>query len=567
MRNRAATWVNFVFASIIVVGVFFQVYFIASYAMGAGEGALDAHGFVGGARHPRLRADRLPVRARRVLEELEVDRRLLRALRVRDDPDLPASRPTRIPAAAGCTGSTGCSRCSCSSTRRTSRTATCAGSGSAGAASRRGLRTRRRPSRLLDSPWRPTTPSPTSTSRSSRSRSSGSSTRSRASSRASRPSCACAAAARRASARTSPTRSRSRASSRPRGPKLPLAGSHKLDSFSELVDRLELFPTRAGHGRLLRLPALGASRAPRSTWRCARRAGRSPMPSGASRGRCASSSRWASATRRAAARVRGWLEHYPGLEFKLDPRSSWDEALVAELAELGAVESVDLKGQYSGTIVDQPPDPRALPPRRGGLPRGVHRGPGADRGDRRDPRAAPRPDHLGRDHPLRRRHRRAAVPAADDQHQAVALRERAQRCSTHTTTATSRASGPTAAASSSSARAAARSSTSPRCSIRTRRTTSRPAASTSASRGRACPRARSSRALEPTGFRWTRGLDQRQLAVRLEPGDARRRPAVARRAGRRARDRAARHASRPIRSPSSVPTGSEVERLRIEKSG
>jgi hypothetical protein len=48
MRNRAATWVNLVFASIIVVGVFLQAYFIASYASGAGEGALDAHGFVGG---------------------------------------------------------------------------------------------------------------------------------------------------------------------------------------------------------------------------------------------------------------------------------------------------------------------------------------------------------------------------------------------------------------------------------------------------------------------------------------------------------------------------------------
>ena len=58
------------------------------------------------------------------------------------------------------------------------------------------------------------------------------------------------------------------------------------------------------------------------------------------------------------ARVRGWLEHYPGLQFKLDPQSSWDEALVGELVELGAVESVDLKGQYEGTIVDQPPDPR-----------------------------------------------------------------------------------------------------------------------------------------------------------------------------------------------------------------
>jgi hypothetical protein len=48
MTNRAATWVNFVFASIIVVCVFLQAYFIASYAMGAGDGALDAHGFVGG---------------------------------------------------------------------------------------------------------------------------------------------------------------------------------------------------------------------------------------------------------------------------------------------------------------------------------------------------------------------------------------------------------------------------------------------------------------------------------------------------------------------------------------
>ena len=48
MRNRAATWVNLVFASIIVIGVFVQAYLIASYAMGAGEDALDMHGFVGG---------------------------------------------------------------------------------------------------------------------------------------------------------------------------------------------------------------------------------------------------------------------------------------------------------------------------------------------------------------------------------------------------------------------------------------------------------------------------------------------------------------------------------------
>lgn len=48
MKNRAATWVNLVFASIIVIGVFLQAYFIASYAMGAGQDALDAHGVLGG---------------------------------------------------------------------------------------------------------------------------------------------------------------------------------------------------------------------------------------------------------------------------------------------------------------------------------------------------------------------------------------------------------------------------------------------------------------------------------------------------------------------------------------
>jgi hypothetical protein len=48
MRNRVATWLNFVFASIIVIGVFVQAYLIASFAMGAGEDALDAHGFIGG---------------------------------------------------------------------------------------------------------------------------------------------------------------------------------------------------------------------------------------------------------------------------------------------------------------------------------------------------------------------------------------------------------------------------------------------------------------------------------------------------------------------------------------
>jgi len=55
--------------------------------------------------------------------------------------------------------------------------------------------------------------------------------------------------------------------------------------------------------------------------------------------------------------VRSRLALYPWLRFKLDPTSAWDERLIAELVATGAVDSVDFKGYYSGSIVDQPADP------------------------------------------------------------------------------------------------------------------------------------------------------------------------------------------------------------------
>jgi L-alanine-DL-glutamate epimerase-like enolase superfamily enzyme len=55
--------------------------------------------------------------------------------------------------------------------------------------------------------------------------------------------------------------------------------------------------------------------------------------------------------------LRRRLAGHPGLGFKLDPTSSWDEALIAQLAATGAVESVDFKAYYVGSIVDQPADP------------------------------------------------------------------------------------------------------------------------------------------------------------------------------------------------------------------
>ncbi len=46
----------------------------------------------------------------------------------------------------------------------------------------------------------------------------------------------------------------------------------------------------------------------------------------------------------------------PTLRFKLDATSSWTPELIAELVETGAVDSIDFKALYHGTIVDQTPD-------------------------------------------------------------------------------------------------------------------------------------------------------------------------------------------------------------------
>src|SRR5919206_383483 len=55
--------------------------------------------------------------------------------------------------------------------------------------------------------------------------------------------------------------------------------------------------------------------------------------------------------------VRRRLESYPSLRFKLDPVPAWSEELIEELVHTGAVESVDLKGLYKGTVVDVGADP------------------------------------------------------------------------------------------------------------------------------------------------------------------------------------------------------------------
>jgi L-alanine-DL-glutamate epimerase-like enolase superfamily enzyme len=55
--------------------------------------------------------------------------------------------------------------------------------------------------------------------------------------------------------------------------------------------------------------------------------------------------------------LRRRLDPYPGLRFKLDPTNDWTDELIAELVETGAVDSLDLKGHYKGTVVDVETDP------------------------------------------------------------------------------------------------------------------------------------------------------------------------------------------------------------------
>jgi L-alanine-DL-glutamate epimerase-like enolase superfamily enzyme len=51
------------------------------------------------------------------------------------------------------------------------------------------------------------------------------------------------------------------------------------------------------------------------------------------------------------------LDGHPGLRVKIDPTNDWTPELAAAVAATGAVESLDLKGQYKGTVVDVAPDP------------------------------------------------------------------------------------------------------------------------------------------------------------------------------------------------------------------
>ena len=141
-----------------------------------------------------------------------------------------------------------------------------------------------------------------------------------------------------------------------RGAVLPLAGEWTLDSFSQHLGTLPLFDHEPEQHSYLDYRRWGFESAALDL--ALRQAG---LSLGDAVGRTASPLTFVVSLRLGeppvTERLRGWLELYPGLRFKLDATPSWTDDLIAELVDLGCVDSVDFKGHYSGTVVDAPPDP------------------------------------------------------------------------------------------------------------------------------------------------------------------------------------------------------------------
>jgi hypothetical protein len=140
------------------------------------------------------------------------------------------------------------------------------------------------------------------------------------------------------------------------GPVHRLAGRYALGEFCELIDSLDLFPVApkrdvsrlyrvwAFHSAALDLAlrqaditlhdALGRPVQP-MTYVCSLRLGEPPT----------------------LEPIERRLALDPTLRFKLDATSSWTPELIEALIATRAVDSIDFKAFYKGTIVDQAPDP------------------------------------------------------------------------------------------------------------------------------------------------------------------------------------------------------------------
>jgi len=153
------------------------------------------------------------------------------------------------------------------------------------------------------------------------------------------------------------------------GATLPFAGRHTLDSFSRLLDELELFAVRARRADSCDHRRWGFESAALDL--ALRQSGRSLA---AALERRPAPVTFVVSMRLpvppTAAPVLARLMLYPSLRFKLDATESWTESLVAELAATGAVASVDFKAYDEDLPVDGAVDPELYRRVAEGLPDG-----------------------------------------------------------------------------------------------------------------------------------------------------------------------------------------------------
>jgi L-alanine-DL-glutamate epimerase-like enolase superfamily enzyme len=142
---------------------------------------------------------------------------------------------------------------------------------------------------------------------------------------------------------------------------LELAGSWTIDSFSRHLEGLEFFPSgpqreASRNYRRWAFESAALDLALRQAGRSLpQQLGREPRPvTYVVSMRLAPPGNEEPETTERLMRV---LDRYPTTRFKLDPTNTWSDALISELAASGAVDSLDLKGQYKGTPVDVDTDP------------------------------------------------------------------------------------------------------------------------------------------------------------------------------------------------------------------
>ncbi|MFB6196519.1 MAG: hypothetical protein ABEI80_10135 [Haloplanus sp.] len=136
-----------------------------------------------------------------------------------------------------------------------------------------------------------------------------------------------------------------------------LSGTYTFDGFSAALDEVDLFPTKAPERPSARkyrrwaVESAGLDLALRQA----------DTDLASALGRSRDPVRFVASTRLGdpptTDRVEAILDRHPELGLKLDPTSDWTADLIADLAATDAVRVLDLKGHYTGTDVDQPPDP------------------------------------------------------------------------------------------------------------------------------------------------------------------------------------------------------------------